>query len=83
MGLKKASKVSLIAGLSSGILVLMGVWIMGFAPRPAWIFLSCLNGLLCLAFISRLIKTRKFMPSGMLLLAALAVLIFCIVHLNA
>jgi len=78
MGLKKGSKISLIMGLASGILVLVGAWLVTVAPKPAWIFLVSLNALLALSFISRLIKTRKFMPSGMLLLITLAVLAFCI-----
>jgi len=83
MGFKKGSQVSLIAGVLSGVLVLAGVWLLGVAPHNAWIFLSCLNALLSVSFASRLIKTRKFMPSGMLLLMALAVLIFCLTHFNA
>ena len=80
MGLKKGSKISLIMGAVSGILVFLGVWLLTFSPKVAWIFLTCLNVLLSLSFISRLIKTRKFMPSGMLLLITLAVLIFCLMH---
>lgn len=81
-GFKKGSKVSLIMGLSSGALVFVGLGLLSFTPKIAWIFLSCLNILLSLAFISRVIKTRKFMPSGMLLLITLAVLIFCLTHLT-
>lgn len=83
LGLRKGSKVSFIMGLVSGILVLAGFWGTTVAPKTAWTFLVCLNVLLCLAFISRLNKTRKFMPSGMLLLTALAVLIFCLTHFHA
>jgi uncharacterized membrane protein (UPF0136 family) len=81
LGFRKGSKISLIMGLGSGILVLVGVWLLTFAPRVAWIFFSCLNLLLSVSFISRLIKNRAFMPSGMLLLIALAVLVFCLAHL--
>ena len=81
LGFKKGSKISLIMGLSSGILVLVGVWILTIAPKIGWVFLSCLNILLSVSFIARLIKTRAFMPSGMLLLITLGVLIFCITKL--
>ena len=81
MGLKKGSKISLIMGLLSGIFVLVGVWLLTVTPKPAWIFLSTLNILLAVSFISRLIKTRKIMPSGMLLLVTLGVLVFCVKHL--
>ncbi len=83
LGFKKGSKISLVMGLSSGVLILLGVWLLTFTPKPAWIFLTCLNVLLCISFISRLIKTRTFMPSGMLLSITLAVLIFCLTHLHA
>jgi uncharacterized membrane protein (UPF0136 family) len=82
LGFKKGSKISLIMGLSSGILVFVGLWLLAFTPKVAWIFLTCLNVLLSVSFIWRLIKTRKFMPSGMLLLITLAVLIFCLTRLK-
>ena len=82
MGLKKGSKVSLIAGLASGILVLLGVWFLSVNQYAAWIYLSVLNALLTVSFTSRLLKTRKFMPSGMLLLMTLAVLVFSLSHLS-
>jgi len=81
LGFKKGSKISLIMGLGSGILVLLGVWLLTFTPKTAWAFLTCLNVLLSLSLISRFIKTRAFMPSGMLLLITLAVLIFCLTKL--
>jgi len=82
LGFKKGSKISLIMGLCSGVLVLLGVWLLTFTPKVAWIFLTCLNALLSLSFISRLAKTRAFMPSGMLLLITLAVLAFCVIQLR-
>jgi uncharacterized membrane protein (UPF0136 family) len=83
LGFKKGSKISLIMGLGSGILVLLGVWLLTFTPKTAWAFLTCLNVLLSVSFVSRLIRTCKFMPSGMLLLITLSVLIFSLVHLHA
>jgi len=82
LGLKKGSKISLIMGLSSGVLVLLGAWLLTITPKAAWIFLTCLNVLLSISFISRLIKTRKFMPSGMLLIITLGVLIYCLTNLT-
>ncbi len=81
LGFRKGSKISLIMGLGSGILVLLGVWLSTFNPRAGLIFLTCLNVLLSLSFISRLVKTRAFMPSGMLLLITLAVLVLCLRNL--
>ena len=83
MGFKKGSKVSLIVGTLSGAFVFIGVWLLSFDPKIAWILLTCLNFILSVSFISRVTKTRKFMPSGMLLLITLGVLVFCLVHLSA
>ena len=80
-GFKKGSKVSLIMGLTSGILVILSVGLLTRSPRIAWLFLTGLNVLLSVSFTMRLIKTKKFMPSGMLLLFTLGVLIFCITNL--
>jgi len=82
LGLKKGSRISFIMGLGSGILVLLGAWLLTFDPKTALISLICLTALLSLSFISRLIKTRKFMPSGMLLSITLAVLVFCSIQLR-
>ena len=83
MGFKKGSKISLIMGTVSGILVFLGLWLLTFNHKIAWIFLSCLNALLTASFASRLIKTRNFMPSGMMLVIVLLALIFCLLHVNA
>ncbi len=82
MGLKKGSRVSLIAGALSGVLVLAGAWGLSVRPHLSWIFLTCINILLSLSFTSRLIKTRSFMPSGMLLMLSLSILLFCLIHLR-
>ena len=84
-GFKKGSKVSLIMGLVSGVLILGGVVILNVLSQvyAVWIYLTCLNLLLSIVFLMRLIKTRVFMPSGMLLLTTLGVLIFCLFHLLA
>ena len=82
LGFKKGSKISLWMGLGSGILILGGVWLLTVNPKAAGLFIIGIIVILSLSFISRLIKTRKFMPSGMLLLVTLAVLIFCLKNLT-
>ncbi|MBP6343528.1 MAG: TMEM14 family protein [Candidatus Omnitrophica bacterium] len=80
-GWKKGSSVSLAAGLGSGLLMLLGIWLMSINPRGAYIFISCLTGVLSAVFVIRLVKTQSFMPSGMLLIITLAVLAFTLFRL--
>ena len=82
MGLKAGSRISLIMGLASGCLVLLGVYFMGLNPRNGYLFLSILNGLLTVVFLMRFLKTHSMMPSGMLLIVSLIVLIFCFIGLS-
>jgi uncharacterized membrane protein (UPF0136 family) len=74
-GYKAGSKVSLIAGLNSGICVLVGVWMAGVNPELGFGFLSLVTALLAVMFTVRLIKTKKFMPSGMLLIVTVVALV--------
>ncbi len=76
MGWKKGSSISMVAGLGSGLLMLLGLWLMTINPRGAYIFISCLTGVLSTVFVIRLLKTQAFMPSGMLLAVTALVLIF-------
>ncbi len=81
-GWKKGSSVSLIAGIGSSVLMFLGIWLMGINPRGAYIFLSCVTGVLLVVFLIRLIKTQSFMPSGMLLIITFAVLAFAFIRLT-
>lgn len=69
---KAKSQASLISGLVSGsLLILAGIaQLMG----QSWglILAAAISGALVIVFILRLVKTRKFMPAGMLILASLA-----------
>ena len=64
--LKAGSRISLIASIASAVpLALTAAGILPYAVAPVVL------GLLVVQFIVRLMKTRKFMPSGMLLLITL------------
>ena len=69
---KAGSKTSLIMGIISGILIFTGVGLLGqdyAAGRAVLAFTSFgLTGV----FALRLVKTRKFMPSGVLLALSMA-----------
>jgi uncharacterized membrane protein (UPF0136 family) len=81
MGWKKGSNISMFAGLGSGLLMLLGIWLLTINPRGAYIFISCLTGVLSTVFLIRLLKTQAFMPSGMLLAVTVAVMIFTLLTL--
>lgn len=80
-GLKKGSQVSLIAGAVSGVLVLVGIWLMSLNLKTGLFFLVGLTGILAIVFLMRLIKTQSFMPSGMLFSVTLIILIFTLVRI--
>ena len=66
IGFKKAgSVVSLWAGIISGVVIGAGVY-MGSLE-----LIAAASALLVASFIGRLIKTKKFMPAGMLLILSL------------
>ncbi len=64
----KRSKPSLIAGAASGGLLIVAFVVTFFNLAVGLWIGAVVSLLLCLVFCIRLAKTRKFMPSGMLLL---------------
>ena len=81
-GWKKGSSVSLVSGIGSAFLMLIGVWLLSVNPRGAYIFFCCVTGVLSVVFLIRLLKTHSFMPSGMLLVVTLGVLVFALIGLK-
>lgn len=76
-GWKAGSKVSLIAGLTSGALVLL-TYYSQLAEKNKFLVLAILGALLTVSFLMRFLKTQKVMPSGMLLAVSLAFAVFCV-----
>ena len=73
IGFKKAgSKVSLYAGVISGVVVGIGICMQSLG------LICAVSLLLTGSFAVRLVKTKKFMPSGMLLIASLAAVIISV-----
>lgn len=69
------SKVSLISGTISGVLLLLSA---GLMLQGNWLGIrlaQVLVGILVVVFLSRLIKTRKFMPAGLMIATGIATLI--------
>ncbi len=68
----KGSKPSLIAGAASGVLLIVAFAVTFFNMRVGLWIGAVVSLLLCLVFLIRLARTRKFMPSGMLLILSVA-----------
>jgi uncharacterized membrane protein (UPF0136 family) len=77
-GGRAGSRVSVIMGVVSAVLVFGGALWAGSSPRAGFLFLILVGGTLAAVFAMRLIKTHQFMPSGMLLISALAFLLYCL-----
>ncbi|MGB3293779.1 MAG: TMEM14 family protein [Phormidesmis sp.] len=72
IGYKQAgSQVSLISGFVSGLLLLVGAYLLfgGAASGPALSAIVTL--LLVVVFAIRLAKTRKFMPAGLMIIVGI------------
>ncbi|HCV30054.1 MAG TPA: hypothetical protein DGO89_07370 [Microcoleaceae bacterium UBA9251] len=73
MGYVKAkSQASLISGLVSGSLLIFAGTAQLMGQSWGLILAAVISAALVVVFIVRLVKTRKFMPAGMLILASLA-----------
>jgi len=79
---KAKSKVSLISGLISGVLLLA----FGFLQLSGmgWAFPAALAiaVLLVVTFVVRLVKTGKFMPAGLMVIAGIATSIVLLLQLS-
>ncbi len=79
MGARAGSKASVIAGTTSGAVLLLALVVSWFHLAAGLWIGAAVSLLLSVTFGSRLAKTGKFMPSGMLLavsVVALLVLLF-------
>ncbi len=70
-GAKAGSKISLIMGLASGSLIIVGDLIVHFNKKAGLLFLMIVAGLLVVGFVQRVLKTKKMMPAGMLLIVSI------------
>jgi len=70
-GLKAGSRISLIMGIVSGAMVLIGDVLYRYNPRAGLLFLLIVSGLLVVVFLQRLLQTHKMMPAGMLMIVSI------------
>ena len=65
---KAGSKVSLISGVISGVLLLVGAFLLGDANPVGGLIAFIVSLVLVIVFAIRLAKTRKFMPAGLMVI---------------
>jgi len=67
MGYQKAgSQVSLISGVISGLLLLIGAYLVSGGVLAGLYLSGAVSLLLVIVFVIRLVKTQKFMPAGLM-----------------
>lgn len=78
--LKAKSKMSLISGILSGT-ALLTIWLF-ISPIPTKLGLAtAIAAVLLITFIIRFVRSRKFMPAGLMMLLSLAAIIAFILGL--
>ena len=83
MGYKKAgSKISLIMGILSSILVFAGLYMAQTSAKNGYTMIAVTAAFLTGVFIKRLIKTKSFMPSGMLVIMSLIALVISLLQIT-
>ncbi len=73
--LKARSKPSLISGIVSGLLIIIGALQALRGIGSGLVLLKVVALLLVVVFIIRLVKTRKFMPAGLMIIGGIITLI--------
>ena len=72
IGYKQAgSKMSLISGVISGLLLLVGAYLLFGGSSAGPTLSGMVSLLLVIVFVVRLFKTRKFMPAGLMIILGL------------
>jgi uncharacterized membrane protein (UPF0136 family) len=72
---KVKSKPSLISGTVSGILLLAAAIMQAMQVSGGLVFAIAVTAALVVVFTIRLVKTRKFMPAGLMLIAGIVTLV--------
>lgn len=76
IGYKQAgSQVSLMSGFISGLLLIIGAYLLSGGSPAGPLLSGLVSLLLVIVFVARLVKTRKFMPAGLMIICGLINLI--------
>jgi uncharacterized membrane protein (UPF0136 family) len=73
--LKAKSKVSLISGIISGLLLLLSGFMLWQKVAITQVLSQVVTAILVIVFIIRLVKTRKLFPAGLMVAAGVITLI--------
>lgn len=68
---KVGSKMSLISGMVSGVLLILSGILMRTAVLNGLVLATVVTGVLLVVFAIRLAKTRKFMPAGLMVITGI------------
>lgn len=77
LGYLKGSMISVGMGTGSGLMMLVGLWLLKLNPKGCWVFLSSLAIFLMFSFLLRVLKSQVFYPSGVLLILTILFLTYC------
>lgn len=75
---KGNSSTSLVAGTVTGTVALVGFWTSLHDPMNGFMIGAMVGLMLTGIFISRFVRSRKFMPAGLILILSLIVGILCV-----
>lgn len=78
---KAQSRISLMAGVGSGILLLLGAFLQVQGFGWALIFSLFISVVLVIAFVGRYIKTKQFMPAGLMIILGVFAIVAMIYQL--
>lgn len=73
--LKAGSKKSLYSGILFGVLIILAAWAMVANELAGYYGLIVLSLMLAIVFTIRFIKTKAFMPAGLMLMLSLLMII--------
>lgn len=73
--MKAKSTKSLLAGLISGLILLIAWFVAIKTPTVGLGIATLMAGILLVVFITRFVRTRKFMPAGMMMLLNLVAMV--------
>lgn len=69
---KAKSQVSLVMGLVSGIALIVAWFISGNTPVAGLGMATVISAVLFVVFVMRFVRTRAFMPSGLMMISSVA-----------